>query len=62
MKLMRITELLTWYTTGMHQLRKISSLIGNLIQSTEDTTKHDGQPGHLYIITACAKLSLHIIS
>lgn len=47
MKLMRIIGLLTCYATGMHQPVKITSLIGNLIQSTEYTTKHDGQPGHL---------------
>lgn len=46
MKLMRIIGLLTCYATGMHQPMKIS-LMGNLIQSTEYTTKHDGQPGHL---------------
>lgn len=47
MKLMRIKGILTCYATGMHQLKKISSLIGNPIQSTEYTTKRDGQPGHL---------------
>lgn len=58
MKLMRIIGLIC-YAIGMHQTLKITSVIRNLIQSTEYTTKQDGQPGHLQLQLVLIKSPHH---